>query len=133
MEDIHSSRMLNHDIAKNILRFVRNVDAEKARMKLEHPGLTYQDESFLQALIDMREQLMVVNVRVEALAVDEIRASFNPAQVEDVAVWLFNFVRNRKKPYKLISKSENLGEGKYFIEILWKEEFATSPSSARGC
>ena len=122
MEDIHSSRLSNHDVAKNIVRFVRNVDTEKARMKLAHPGLTYQDERFLQALIDMRKQLMVVNVRVEALAVDEIRASFNPAQVEDVAVWLFNFVRNRKKPYKLISKSENLSEGKYFIEILWKEE-----------
>ena len=121
LEDYQEARMKNLEFARHLLRFVRNVDAEIDRMKIEHPRLHYRDNTFLQAVLDMREQLMVVDVRADAMDAESLRQTFNPATVLNVAEWLREFMRNIvKKKYKLISKSNNLNERGYFIQIEWE-------------
>ena len=119
LEDIYNCRESNILLAKKIERFVLDVDDEKARMKDEHPGLTYGDEEFLQAVVDMREQILVVGQRVDIMGVEALREHFHPAEVKNVAEWLHNLMQNKNRKYKLISKSNNLNEGKYIIKTAW--------------
>jgi len=119
LENIYDCRDSNMLLAEKIKRFVLDVDKEKARMMDEHPRLTYGDEEFLQAVMDMREQIMVVDMRVDIMGVEALRDHFRPAQVKNVAGWLHNFMQNKNRKYKLISKSNNLKEGKYIITTAW--------------
>ena len=119
LENVDACRKSNNLLAERIKKFVQDVDIEKAKMKIKHPGLTYTDDNFIQALVDMREQIMVVGQRVDVMSVEALREHFRPVEDINVAKWLHNFMQNKQRKYKLISKSNNLNECKYFIHTAW--------------
>ena len=120
VEDSARIKNTNIDLGCYLNYFIQRHEKLNAMIKKQYPGHSMEDETFIEAVYDLRDQVLAVKFRVDILSKEGLQYVFGAAQVPGVAEWLCKFIKN--KSYVLKPNIYDDKNKKYDILTEWNED-----------